>query len=129
MNPSRSLLVVVSLACGTMALQAADWPQWRGPSRTGISIETGLLRQWPAAGPTLVWRIDNVGDGFSTPAVVGDRLYIIANEGMQNELVKALNVADGKTVWSTKIGRVGNPDQQPSYPGARSTPTIEGDTV
>ena len=112
-----------------MALQAADWPQWRGPSRTGISIETGLMRQWPAAGPKLVWRIDNVGDGFSTPSVVGDRLYIIANEGMQNELVKALNVADGKTVWSTKIGGVGNPDQQPSYPGARSTPTIDGDTL
>ena len=76
-----------------------------------------------------MWRIDNVGDGFSTPSVVGDRLYIIANEGMQNELVKALNVADGKTVWSTRIGRVGNPDQQPSYPGARSTPTIDGDTL
>jgi outer membrane protein assembly factor BamB len=112
-----------------MALEAADWPQWRGPSRTGISTETGLLRQWPAAGPRLVWRIDAIGDGFSTPSVVGDRLYIIVNEGMQNELVKALNVADGKTVWSTRIGRVGNPDQSPPYPGARSTPTVDGDTL
>ena len=125
----RALLIASSLVCATMALEAADWPQWRGPARTGISTETGLLREWPTAGPRLVWRIDNVGDGFSTPSVVGDRLYIIANEGMQNELVKALNVADGKTVWSTRIGRVGNPDQQPAYPGARSTPTVDGDTL
>ena len=123
------MLIALSLACGTMALDAADWPQWRGPSRTGISTETGLLRQWPAAGPRLVWRIDNLGDGFSTPSVVGERMYIIVNEGMQNEMVKALNVADGKTAWSTRIGRVGNPDQQPSYPGARSTPTVDGDML
>lgn len=123
------MLIALSLACGTMALEAADWPQWRGPSRTGISTETGLLRQWPAAGPRLVWRIDNLGDGFSTPSVVGERMYIIVNEGMQNEMVKALNVADGQTAWSTKIGRVGNPDQQPSYPGARSTPTVDGDML
>jgi outer membrane protein assembly factor BamB len=123
------MLIALSLACGTMALDAADWPQWRGPSRTGISTETGLLRQWPAAGPRLVWRIDNLGDGFSTPSVVGELMYIIVNEGMQNEMVKALNVADAKTAWSTKIGRVGNPDQQPSYPGARSTPTVDGDML
>jgi outer membrane protein assembly factor BamB len=129
MNPIRFLLILWSLVCGAVALDAADWPQWRGPARTGISAETGLLRQWPAGGPRLVWRIDNVGEGFSTPSVVGDRLYIIANEGMQNEFVKALNVSDGKTVWTTKIGRVGNPDQQPSYPGARSTPTIDGDAL
>ena len=129
MHSSRSVVIALSLAGATAALEAADWPQWRGPSRTGISTETGLLRQWPAAGPRLAWRIDTVGDGFSTPAVVGDRLYIVANEGMQNELVKAFNVADGTLAWSTRIGRVGNPDQQPAYPGARSTPTIDGDTL
>jgi outer membrane protein assembly factor BamB len=125
----RLLLIALSLVSATTALRAADWPQWRGPARTGISTETGLLRQWPAGGPRLLWRIDNVGDGFSTPSVVGERIYIIVNEGMQNELVKALNAADGKTVWSTRLGRVGNPDQSPPYPGARSTPTVDGDTL
>ena len=129
MHLSRYLLIALSLTTATVALDAADWPQWRGPSRTGMSTETGLLRQWPPAGPRLVWRIDNLGDGFSTPSVVGERLYIIVNEGLQNEMVKALNVADGKTVWSARIGRVGNPDQQPAYPGARSTPTVDGDTL
>lgn len=125
----RLVFIGLGMACGTAALTAADWPQWRGPSRTGISAETGLLREWPVGGPRLVWRVDNVGDGFSTPSVVGDRLYLVVNEGLQNEYVRALNVTDGKAAWSTRIGRVGNPDQQPAYPGARSTPTIDGDAL
>jgi outer membrane protein assembly factor BamB len=45
---------------------------------------------------------------------------------MDNEFVQALSVKDGKPVWTTRIGNVGNPNQQPSYPMARSTPTIDG---
>lgn len=126
---STRTLLPVGLATVVMSLSlvgsAADWPQWRGPQRTGISTETGLLGEWPAAGPKLLWRIDNAGGGYSTPAVVGDRLYLVTNEGLPNEYVRALNVADGKVVWSTRIGKVGNPQQSPSYPGARSTPTVE----
>ncbi len=124
----RSLVPVASVAVVmflSLVGSAADWPQWRGPQRTGISTETGLLQQWPAAGPKLLWRIDNAGGGYSTPAVVGDRLYLVTNEGLPNEYVRALNAGDGKVVWSTRIGKVGNPQQSPSYPGARSTPTIE----
>jgi outer membrane protein assembly factor BamB len=113
----------------SVGLSAADWPQWRGAARTGISTETGLLRQWPSNGPPLLWRIDTVGGGYSTPAIVGDRLYLVVNEGTDNELVRAFSVGDGKVAWSTRIGRVGNPNQQPAYPGARSTPTIDGDTL
>jgi outer membrane protein assembly factor BamB len=125
----RFPLVVAAVAVITMCVSwtvaAADWPQWRGPSRTGLSLETGLLKQWPTAGPRLVWQRKGVGDGFSTPAVVGDRIFLLGNEGLQNEYVRALDVADGKLVWSTRIGKVGNPDQQPAYPGARSTPTVD----
>jgi outer membrane protein assembly factor BamB len=46
---------------------------------------------------------------------------------MEDEFVKALNVKDGKEIWSTRIGKVGNPNQKPSYPAARSTPTLDGD--
>ena len=35
----------------------ADWPQWRGPNRDGLSPEVGLLRQWPASGPRLLWQV------------------------------------------------------------------------
>ena len=64
---------------------AADWPQWQGPQRTGISEETGLLGQWPEGGPPLVWRVDGIGEGYSSPAIVGDWVYVISSEGMEND--------------------------------------------
>ena len=42
----------------------SDWPQWRGPERNGISKETGLLKQWPAGGPKLLWQVNDIGDGY-----------------------------------------------------------------
>ena len=129
MDKRRIFAAAVAMMCGSIIGAAADWPQWRGPQRTGISTETGLLQEWPPAGPRLLWRVNNLGAGFSTPSVVGDRVYLLSNEGLANEYVRALNASDGKQAWSTRLGKVGNPDQQPAYPGARSTPTIEGDAL
>ncbi len=121
----RSVLIILSIALANVIATAADWPQWRGPQRDGISRETGLLKQWPEDGPKLIWQIDNVGDGYSTPAVVGDRLYLMSNQGDENELVKALSVKDGAEIWSVRVGKVGV-NRGPQYPGARSTPTVDG---
>ena len=104
-----------------------DWPQWRGPARDGISKETGLLKEWPAAGPKMLWQVKDLGQGYSTPAVVGERIYLISNKGLDEEFVEARNAADGKQAWSQRIGKVGNLDQGPSYPAARSTPTVDGE--
>jgi outer membrane protein assembly factor BamB len=124
------LWLLAALAVGTFSLaaRAADWPQWRGPQRDGISHETGLLKEWPKEGPKLLWQLPDIGDGYSTPAVVGDRLYLLSNKGMDNEFVQALDIKDGKQIWEMKIGKVG-PNQGPQYPAARSTPTVEGDVL
>ena len=108
---------------------AADWPQWRGPQRTGISQETGLLKHWPSEGPKLLWQLTDVGDGYGAPAVAGGRVYVLGNRGMDNEFVQARSVEDGAVLWTTRLGKVGNPDQQPPYPMARSTPAVEGDRL
>jgi outer membrane protein assembly factor BamB len=107
----------------------SDWPQWRGPERNGISKETGLLKQWPAEGPKLLWQVNDIGDGYSTPAVVGKRIYLMSNIGMENEFVQALSTQDGKVIWTTRVGNVGNPNQNPPYPKARSTPTVDGNFI
>jgi len=119
---ASSLVLLTTLSVG-----AGDWPQWRGPQRNGISRETGLLKEWPPNGPKLLWKVTDAGSGYSTPAVVGDRLYLLGNEGLNNEFVEALAVKDGKRVWSTPLGKVGEPNQQPRFPAARSTPTVEGE--
>ena len=114
--------------CGLFALPvwADDWPQWRGPQRNGHSAETGLLGQWPTNGPKLLWQVNDVGSGFSTPSVTGGRIYLLGNQGLTNEFVLGLSATDGHRLWSARLGKVGRPEQNPNYPGARSTPTVDG---
>lgn len=117
------------LASYNPAASTADWPQWRGPARDGISQDSGLLKQWPAEGPKLLWQVNDIGDGYSTPVVVGTRIYLMSNHGMENEFVQALSTQDGKPIWTTRVGNVGNPNQNPPYPKARSTPTVDGNFI
>jgi outer membrane protein assembly factor BamB len=116
-------------ACVALTASAEDWPQFRGPERTAISEETGLLKSWPEGGPKLLWRADDLGQGYGSVAVVGDRAYIVANRGMASEYVTAISVKDGSKIWSTEMGPVGKPNQEPPYASARSTPTVVGDVL
>src|SRR6266545_3453542 len=105
----------------------ADWPQWQGPDRTGVSKETGLLQQWPASGPPAIWSISGLGAGYGSIAVKGDRLFVQAlHAAERTSTVASLNRADGKVVWRKSIGRSGNNDRGP---GPRGTPTLDGNNV
>jgi outer membrane protein assembly factor BamB len=114
---------VVSLAA--IPSPGADWPQWRGPERRNQSPETNLLRQWPKDGPPLAWKIDDLGQGFSSVTVTGGRIYTMGDSGADS-FVRCLDEKDGRIIWSVKIGRAG---ESGGYPGPRSTPTIEGGQV
>ncbi len=99
---------------GLIASPELDWPQWRGPRRDGTSDEKGLLPSWPAGGPPLLWKTDGLGAGWSSPIIVGERLYITGDVG--DELVIfALNL-NGKVRWQTKNGQA----WKTPYPGARA---------
>lgn len=131
--PLRACIGVAALAAvfvTTLAAQApqapqVDWPQWRGPDRTGLSKETSLLKQWPAGGPRVVWTANGMGAGYGSVAVAGDRVYV---QGMRNSesVVQALNRADGKVTWARTLGRAGDNDRGP---GPRGTPTVDGDRL
>jgi outer membrane protein assembly factor BamB len=102
-----------------------DWPQWRGPDRTDISKETGLLKSWPSGGPRLLWTFRDAGAGYSSPAVVGDRLYTMGADD-KTEFLFAIDLKTQKKAWSAEIA--------PRFPhakgnGPRGTPTVEGDLV
>jgi outer membrane protein assembly factor BamB len=120
----RRLLLTASLG-----VFGADWPQFRGPGRTGLSAEKGLLKEWPKAGPKLLWQQPDIGDGYGTVAVAGAFLYAVSNHGMDDEFVQALRVSNGEPAWAARLGGVGNPNQQPPYPMARSTPALDGDRL
>jgi outer membrane protein assembly factor BamB len=130
MGHARFLLLLTA-ACGAAAVLDAqtapgsDWPQWRGPTRSGVSPETGLLREWPAGGLPRIWTASNLGAGFGSVAVSGDRVFI---QGMQQtqSVVTALNRVDGRVVWARPIGRAVD-NYQGS--GPRGTPTVDGDRL
>ena len=102
-----------------------DWPQWKGLDRTGLSKETGLLKEWPAGGPPLVWSIKGLGEGYGTVAIKGNRIYIQGTHG-EDSVLFCLNRADGKTVWMTPAGpRLA----QDRGNGPRGTPTVDNERV
>ncbi|MDX1966821.1 MAG: PQQ-binding-like beta-propeller repeat protein [Planctomycetaceae bacterium] len=116
-------MVVACLSTGWAA--AGDWPQWRGPDRTDVSTETGLLTSWPEGGPRQVWINKDVGLGYSGVAVVNGVLYTMGAREDQEYLI-AVNVADGTEKWSVKMGdRLKNGWGD----GPRGTPTVAEDLV
>ena len=128
-NSFTASFVGFAVLTGSFTLFADDWPQWRGPHRDGISRETGLLKEWPSGGPKLLWQVQEAGGGYSTPSVVGERLYVMGSEGMENEFVRALSTQDGKPVWTSRVGKVGPNDPGMNYPGSRATPTVDGSAL
>ena len=110
---------------GRCAAPGNDWPQWRGPERTGISRETGLLKQWPASGPAAQWSASALGAGYGSVAVKGTQVFV---QGLKNRqsVVTSLGRADGKVQWTRPIGP-GQENDRGS--GPRSTPTVDGDRV
>ncbi|HXG47674.1 MAG TPA: PQQ-binding-like beta-propeller repeat protein [Methylomirabilota bacterium] len=119
----RLLIMAASTAAGP--LFAADWPQWRGPDRTGIASETGLLKEWPTNGPPLVWKAIGLGAGYSSVAVVGSRIFTLGDGADAAEVI-ALSTDDGSLLWRKPLGRPGGGG---GYPGPRCTPTVDGDRV
>ena len=95
------------------------WPQWRGPHRDGVSQEQGLLQAWPAAGPKKLWAAKGIGNGFGSPIIVGDTIYIAGDVG-EELVVLALDLA-GKVKWRATNGK----SWKKSHPGGRTTCCID----
>ena len=118
------IATLILVTAGASFANAADWPQFLGPDRNGISAETGLLEAFPKDGPQEVWRVPG-GVGMSGVAISGGRaLTLVQKDGQQWCL--ALDAASGKTLWQTPLApqyenQMGN--------GPRATPTIAGDKV
>lgn len=101
-----------------------EWPTLRGADRTGVSREGKLLQAWPKGGPPAVWRATNLGEGFGTVSIAGGRGFVVGFQGI-DEVLFALDLKDGKHVWEASLGTAARVD----HPGARCTPTVDGNRV
>ncbi|MCA8983253.1 MAG: PQQ-like beta-propeller repeat protein [Planctomycetaceae bacterium] len=116
-------LLPLELACLlslSIAVEAADWPQWRGPNRTGKCEETGFNLEWKQA-PPLVYMTEGFGRGYAGVSIVDGILYTTGNQE-EGQSVVAADANTGKILWKTLI-TPSNPEH--SYPGSRCTPTYD----
>jgi hypothetical protein len=97
----------------------AGWPQFRGPGRDGVSLETDLLETWPVEGPKLLWRVTDLGDSYSAPIVTEQGIFITGDVG-EDLIISAFDL-EGEFLWKKKNGNA----WQSSYPGARASCTYD----
>jgi outer membrane protein assembly factor BamB len=121
----RVCVALLGVLVFVSAVNAADWPQFRGPNRDGTSPETGLLKQWPKGGPKELWSFEQLGEGFSSIAIADGMVYLCGMLDGQGHLF-AFDL-DGKLKYDIVYGpewtKAGN------YPGTRTIPTIDGDRL
>lgn len=116
--------VVSVLFCIPMT-GAAEWPQWRGPHRDGVSSEVGILKAWPPNGPKMLWRVP-LGEGFSAISVSQGRVYTMFSKG-DDEFVVCFDATDGREIWHFRSDSTYY--EYEGGHGPRSTPTIDGDLL
>jgi outer membrane protein assembly factor BamB len=138
--PARLAAASLFLAFATSPSFALDWPQWLGPNRDGVWKEEGVLETFPKDGPQVLWK-KPIGPGYSGPAVVGDRVFVMDRVKKEpdpkaekkppgqpgTERVLCLDYKTGDTVWTHEYDCTYLKIDRPM--GPRTTPAVDGDRV
>jgi hypothetical protein len=138
------LVLVLVFACEAddpaIAKAPGGWPQWHGPNRDGKSPDRGLLKSWPAEGPKLLWKLANMGQGYSTVSIGGGLIYTTGRKQASNpgtpppekgivddhpgkRLFMIAIDMQGKVVWDRNITEAFWGHHV--YHGSRATPTYD----
>ena len=113
----RKILITIWLFTLILPVSIAQLYEWRGPERTGIYNEKGLLTRWPDNGPNLLWELDGLGEGYSSVTVTDNTIYITGRKD-DSDILTALTL-DGKMKWETVYGSA----WVRNHTGTRCTPT------
>lgn len=114
----RKIVLSLSFFSATFIVAYSQQAEWRGPGRSGIYNETGLLKTWPSAGPTMLWEATDIGTGYSSATVTADAIYITGRKG-NNDVLTSFS-QEGKKNWEVTYGSASNSN----YPDTRCTPTF-----
>lgn len=125
----RSLIVLAAIIISSLGSvvagqgQAPEWPQWRGPNRDGVVPSFTEPKPWPDQ-LTRRWKVE-VGTGYATPLMAGNRVYIFSRQG-DEEVMQALDAGSGKSLWRTGYPATFtmNSSAVRHGPGPKSTPTL-----
>jgi outer membrane protein assembly factor BamB len=113
-----------------LTLSAADWRQFRGTKNTGVADDTNVPTQWSET-ENIAWKIDLPGHGLSSPIIVGNKVFLTASSGHQQDhlLVLCYDAATGKLLWERDFLATGNTMRFPTNPIATCTPCSDGQRI
>jgi outer membrane protein assembly factor BamB len=123
-NYSRKLIIALILTGAVINVSTGQEYGWRGPGRSGIYNEKGLMKSWPASGPAMLWEVTGIGKGYSSVTVTDDAIYITGSKG-ENDVLTAFT-QDGKKKWEVEYGKM---TSNVSSPEARCTPTYSNGKI
>lgn len=118
MKHQIKILLIFFFTLLSVSIFAQQITQFRGPQRNGIYPETNLLKSWPAEGPAMLWNANGIGNGYSSPVVSGERIYVTGEIDSIGYLF-AFNKS-GSLIWKKETGR----EWMENFTGSRSTPTL-----
>lgn len=117
-NAIKNIFLVLIFNIVTVCLVSGQLYEWRGPERSGIYPEKGLLKKWPDGGPKLIWETTGIGFGYSSATVADDAIYITGRKE-SDDVLTAFTI-DGKKKWEVVYGKAWTKN----HDGTRCTPTF-----
>jgi outer membrane protein assembly factor BamB len=116
-------IVTIALFAAFACNKETEITQWRGDARDGIYHETNLLKEWPKDGPEMLWAYEGVGNGYGSPAITSERIFVNGEVDSLSHLF-AFDLK-GKLLWESEY----DSSWVVNFPGSRSTPTVIDDLV
>ena len=117
------IFIIPALLLTAACSRNPEVAQWRGPNRDGTYPGTGLLQTWPNDGPKLLWASDSIGDGYGSPVITHDGLFVTG--AIDSTAYLFSFDLKGNLNWKVPYG----PEWAQGFPGSRSAPTVVDDLV
>jgi len=113
------------------AVQAENWPGWRGPRGDGTSLELNVPTSWDATtGHGISWKVPIPGTGHSSPVVWDDRIFVVTCIEETNErILMCIDRRDGKLRWQETVLKSPLESKHKLNSFASGTPVTDGQTV
>ncbi|MFC1739184.1 PQQ-binding-like beta-propeller repeat protein [Planctomycetota bacterium] len=121
---TKVLVGIVCLIILSSSSVLADWPQYLGPERNGISPETSLASSWPEDGPKVLWT-NPVGKGFAGVSIQDGKVYLVDRVESTNDVIRCYDLKSGEELWHYSNEDAGEYD----YNGSRNPPTIDEENL
>lgn len=121
-------VVLLTVLVSASGASGQEWTQWRGPGRDGFVSEKNAPSAWPEK-LERAWRVE-IGEGYSSPVVAGGRAFVHGRRDPE-EIVVAVNLADGKVIWEQKYQAAFKKNQYAveMAKGPNSTPLVIGNRL